>query len=190
MSLPSADLDDKKFDELVKEALSHIPAYAPEWTDYNIHDPGITFVELFAWLAEMQIYRLNRITEKSYRKFLKLMGIPTLNPAREAKVDLTFVLCDHQPTHLKAGTRVAATDSILGTDIIFETECELNVVDSELKAIRSHPVDGPSVNNREANENKNVYYYAFGHKPKAGDGLYLGFDKSLTGTGVTLAFYL
>jgi hypothetical protein len=75
MTLPKENLDDKKFEELVKEAVSRIPVYAPEWTDHNLHDPGITFIELFAWLAEMQIYRLNMISDKSYRKFLTLVGI-------------------------------------------------------------------------------------------------------------------
>ncbi len=75
MTLPKENLDDKNFEELVKEAVSRIPVYAPEWTDHNIHDPGITFIELFAWLAEMQIYRLNMISDESYRKFLTLVGI-------------------------------------------------------------------------------------------------------------------
>ena len=75
MTLPSENLDDKTFEELVKEAVSRIPVYAPEWTDYNVHDPGITFIELFAWLVEMQIYRLNRVTGESYRKFLTLVRI-------------------------------------------------------------------------------------------------------------------
>ena len=76
MPLPIENLDDKTFEELVKEAVARIPIYAPEWTDHNIHDPGITFIELFAWLAEMQIYRLNMISDESYWKFLTLVGIP------------------------------------------------------------------------------------------------------------------
>ena len=76
MTLPKENLDDKKFEELVKEAVARIPIYAPDWTDHNVHDPGITFIELFAWLAEMQIYRLNRISDESYWKFLTLVGIP------------------------------------------------------------------------------------------------------------------
>ncbi|MEZ4496532.1 MAG: hypothetical protein R2845_07095 [Thermomicrobiales bacterium] len=38
-------------DDLVEEGLL-IPFYAPEWTDHNAHDPGVTLLELFAWLAE------------------------------------------------------------------------------------------------------------------------------------------
>jgi hypothetical protein len=191
LSLPSADLDDKTFDELIKEALSRIPTYAPEWTDYNVHDPGITFIELFAWLAEMQMYRLNRISDRNYRKFLKLMGIPSLKTARPAEVDLTFSSNSAETVPVPEGTKVAAMDPVSGEDIIFETKRNLNVVDSALRAILSRSKNGGlSVDNREANENENVYYYAFRHKPEADDGLYLGFSESLTGTGATLAFYL
>lgn len=75
MSLPLENLDNKSFEELVAEAKKRIPIHAPGWTDFNLHDPGITLIELFAWLAEMQIYRLNRVTDDSYRNFLKLAGI-------------------------------------------------------------------------------------------------------------------
>jgi hypothetical protein len=56
MPLPVPNLDDRTFDRLVDEARRRIPVYAPEWTDHNVHDPGITFLELFAWLTEMQLY--------------------------------------------------------------------------------------------------------------------------------------
>ena len=54
MSLPVPNLDDKTFEQLIEEARALIPRFAPEWTDHNLHDPGITFMELFAWLAEMK----------------------------------------------------------------------------------------------------------------------------------------
>jgi hypothetical protein len=75
MTLPAPNLDDKSYQDLVREAISKIPVYAPQWTDYNATDPGITLIELFAWLTEMQIYRLNRITEKHLRVFLRTLGI-------------------------------------------------------------------------------------------------------------------
>ena len=190
MTLPLENLDDKTFDELVKEAVSRIPTYAPEWTDHNVHDPGITFIELFAWLTEMQIYRLHRITNKGYRKFLKLTGIPKLKSARAAGVDVTFSLRSHQPTLIRAGTRVAAKDPISEEDIIFETEDDLNVVDAQLKKILSRPKSENFIDNSKANGNENVYYYAFRYKPGVDDELYLGFDKSLTGEEITLAFFL
>ncbi len=75
MSLPIPNLDDRNFEDLMKEARSLIPIYNKEWTNYNPSDTGITLIELFAWLSEMVIYRVNRVPEENYRKFLKLIGI-------------------------------------------------------------------------------------------------------------------
>lgn len=75
MTLPSEDLDDRSFEDLTREAIARIPVYLKEWTDHNKSDPGITFIELFAWLAEMQIYRLNRIADKSRESFLRIAGV-------------------------------------------------------------------------------------------------------------------
>ncbi|OPX45567.1 hypothetical protein CLHUN_09460 [Ruminiclostridium hungatei] len=75
MSLPLQSLDEITFEELIKEAKSLIPVYAPEWTNHNPSDPGITLVELFAWLCEMIIYRIDQIPEQNYLRFLNLLGI-------------------------------------------------------------------------------------------------------------------
>jgi hypothetical protein len=61
-----------------------IPREAPGWTDHNDSDPGITLLQLFAWLAEATIYRLNRIPAASEAQFIKLLGVsgPDLDAAR------------------------------------------------------------------------------------------------------------
>jgi hypothetical protein len=66
-------LDDRRFADLVDEARSLIPTYAPAWTNHNPSDPGITLVELFAHLAEMLIYRLDRVTTANVVAFLNLL---------------------------------------------------------------------------------------------------------------------
>src|SRR5437764_6772988 len=71
LSLPN--LDDRRYADLVEEARSLIPSYAPEWTNHNPSDPGITLVELFAYLTEMLVYRVNRVTDDNIRAFLKLI---------------------------------------------------------------------------------------------------------------------
>ena len=76
MTLPVPDIDDKRFDQLVDEMLAAIPVYDPSWTDYNATDPGITLVELFAWLADMLVYRANRIAPAQTETFLRLINGP------------------------------------------------------------------------------------------------------------------
>ncbi len=68
------NLDDVTFSELMKKSISEIPQLCPEWTDFNAHDPGITFLEMLMWLTEMQRYYLSQITENHLRSYLRLLG--------------------------------------------------------------------------------------------------------------------
>lgn len=75
------NLDDVSYSELMKKCVSEIPQLCPEWTDFNAHDPGITFLEMLMWLTEMQRYYLSQITESHLRSYLRLIG----TTAREAE---------------------------------------------------------------------------------------------------------
>ena len=86
LSLPN--LDDRRYADLVEEARALIPSYAPEWTNHNPSDPGITLVELFAYLTEMLVYRTNRVTDDNKRAFLKLIS------GKDAKTDGSRTLGD------------------------------------------------------------------------------------------------
>ncbi|KAB8141606.1 putative baseplate assembly protein [Chloroflexia bacterium SDU3-3] len=75
MPLQVPQLDDRSFEQLVAEARARIPVHTPEWTNFNESDPGITIVELFAFMTENLLYRSNRIPELNHKKFLTLLGI-------------------------------------------------------------------------------------------------------------------
>src|SRR4030042_3843441 len=108
MALQAPNLDDRKFQDIVREARSKIPLYCPKWTDYNLSDPGITVIELFAWMTDILLYRLNRVPEKNYIKFMELIGL-RLKPPRPATVDVTFRLSAPQPepVTIPRGTELA-----------------------------------------------------------------------------------
>ena len=76
MSIELPNLDDRTYRDLVEEALSMIPSHAPKWTNHNPSDPGITLIELFAYLSEMLIYRINRVTSDNVHTFLSLLNGP------------------------------------------------------------------------------------------------------------------
>ncbi len=78
MPIPMPNLDDRRFADLVDELRALIPRYCPEWTDHNFSDPGITLIELFAFVAETLIYRADRVPEASHWCFLQLLG-PSLS---------------------------------------------------------------------------------------------------------------
>ena len=73
MPLPLPNLDTRHFDDLVAEMKALIPRNAPEWTNHNPSDPGITLIELLAWVTEATLYRVNRIPEKTYLNFVSLL---------------------------------------------------------------------------------------------------------------------
>jgi hypothetical protein len=69
-------IDGRTYDELRDEALRRIPVHNPAWTNFNASDPGVTLIELFAFMTENLLYRSNQIPERNRRKFLSLLGVP------------------------------------------------------------------------------------------------------------------
>src|SRR5215218_5349931 len=82
-------IDDRTYEQLVAEARVRIPSYTPEWTDLNDNEPGMALVQLFAWMTDMLLYRMGRVPELNYLKFLELIGVE-LQPAQPARVEITF----------------------------------------------------------------------------------------------------
>ena len=172
-------LDDRTFDQIVAEAKSLIPRYAPEWTDYNESDPGITLVQLYAWMAEMTLYRLNQVPDLSYIKFLQLIGVE-LNPARPAAAELTFTLVrnDVDIVTVPKGTQVAAQNDEGGPPLIFETDDALIALGAKLKAVQSFDGFSYSVETTK-NGATGQWFYPFGPRARDGSALVLGFDSPL-----------
>ena len=79
MTLSVPNIDDRTYEQLVSEARSMIPRYFPDWTDHNASDPGITLLELFAFLLEIAIYQINRVPERTLEHFALLVGIKRKN---------------------------------------------------------------------------------------------------------------
>jgi hypothetical protein len=84
MPVPNPIIDDRSYQQLRDELVRRIPIYTPEWTDHNASDPGITLIELFAFLGENLLFRFNQIPETTKLAFLKLLQIP-LRPAVPAR---------------------------------------------------------------------------------------------------------
>jgi hypothetical protein len=88
MSLQVPQLDNRSYADLLQESIAAIPAQAPEWTNHNASDPGITLLELFAWLTEMLLYRADRVPERHVRVFLRLLNGPSPPPELAPTADL------------------------------------------------------------------------------------------------------
>ena len=123
MSLPSPQLDDRTFQQLLDQARAHITQACPEWTDQSPHDPGMVLLEAFAHLTETMLYRLNRLPEKVYVELLRLLGV-RLQPPAAASVTLRFSVSRpaESPVDIPRGTRVTLARASAGTEpVIFLT---------------------------------------------------------------------
>lgn len=84
MPITIPTISDQKYKDILQEARTRIPVHTPEWTNHNESDPGITLLELFAFMTENLLYRANLIPKRNRLKFLSLLGIP-LKPASPAE---------------------------------------------------------------------------------------------------------
>jgi predicted phage baseplate assembly protein len=180
MPLEAPTLDNLDYATLVSQAKTLIPRYAPEWTNFNESDPGITLVELFAWMTDILIYRLNQTPDLNYIKFLQLIGIE-LQPAAPAQVELTFAVSrpDTVSTIVPLGTQVAAAGSGSGTPIVFETDQALIAIGAVLDAVQSFDGFSYSVLTSR-NANPGQWFYPLGQNVKTGSALLLGFTSPVT----------
>ncbi|MEH1954609.1 putative baseplate assembly protein [Nostoc sp.] len=171
MTLPLPGLDDKSFAQLMEDVRKLIPRYAPDWTDYNTHDPGITFIELFAWLTEIQRYYLDQVRDENFIKFLKLINI-RLKDVTSATSAVKFSFVDQQkiaPIWVPQGTKL-----ITNEQVIFETDTPLLVVSDSLEKVISSSKSGRK-DNIKAIDGQGLSFFAFGENAEAGSCLYLGF---------------
>ena len=130
--IPTPKLDDRTFKDIVEEAIRLIPQYCPEWTNYNPSDPGITLIELFAWMMEMVLYRLNRVPDKNYLSFLNLLGI-RLRPPQPARAVVTFQMSDKgDHVTVPRGTTILTKPAPDGRVLSFETEHDCLVVRNKI----------------------------------------------------------
>lgn len=189
MGLPTRNLDDRKFQDIVDEAKKRIAATCPAWTDHNVSDPGITLVELFSWMTEMILYRVNQVPEKNYIKFMELLGLKLREP-EPARTETTFYLSSPQPQKLTIpkGTEVATVRTENNPSIIFSTDEDADIDPPQLNAlITTRAADSPGektpapkVHNLQHLGVANFDLAVFGNPTRIGDAIYFGFENDLS----------
>jgi hypothetical protein len=136
MPLTPPVIDDRRYAELVRDTLARVPVHTPEWTHLGESDPGVTLVELFAFLAESILYRANRVPEAARIKFLRLLGVP-LAAAVPAQGLVVFsgLRADAVPPVLPAGTELRAGE------LPWRTAAALDVLPLESRVFAKVKVD-------------------------------------------------
>jgi predicted phage baseplate assembly protein len=175
MALPAPELDDRRFQEFVDEAKRYVRRRCPEWTDHNVSDPGVTLIETFAFMTEQLCYRLNRVPDRLYVKFLELLGVRMMPPT-PARVPVTFWLSTpaRSPLVLRAGTKVATTRTEGDEAVVFTTLADLAVVPSAIHAVRRITENGVGSENETTAFELGETFTAFSEPPRIGDSLLIG----------------
>ncbi|WP_416965361.1 putative baseplate assembly protein [Streptomyces sp. Agncl-13] len=179
MALPSPNLDDRRFQQFVDDAKRYIQQRAPEWTDHNVSDPGVTLVETVAHMADQIVYRLNRVPDKNHLAFLDLVGI-TLFPPSAARTDVTFWLSapQEEAVQVPLGTEVATMRTEGEEAVVFATERELAVVPSALRhLVVQHR--GKQVVDRTHDLAEGNHVMCFAESPDPGDSMLFGLTAAV-----------
>ncbi|HKG63550.1 MAG TPA: putative baseplate assembly protein [Solirubrobacteraceae bacterium] len=182
MRLPEIQLDDRRFQDLVSEARLKISRSCPEWTEHNVSDPGITLIELFAWMTEMTIYRLNRVPDKLHVSLLELLGIRLDGPSA-AQTTLRFRLPEvaTEALTINAGTEVGTPRTATDESIVFQVDEAFEVpaaVPAAYVLQRGGQVKSIGLADGVAKP-AGADQLAFANPPAVGDALCLGFEEPL-----------
>ena len=187
MSLPVTNLDDRRFQDLVDEAKRMIPQLCPEWTNHNLSDPGVALIELFAWMTESMLFRLNQVPDTFYTRMLNLLGFEPY-PVSAAQADLTFwgTADENRTIVVPRGTQVSTVGTI-GDTLVFTTLTDAVAVAPNL--IAALTADGDQYTDVSSDLALSLSpITVFPGTPMApGDAFYLGFEHSLAHNVVRLA---
>ncbi len=188
MTLPTPRLDDRSFQDLVDDAKRFIQERCPEWTDHNVSDPGITLVESFAWMTDLLLYRLNRVPDRVYVKFLELLGVQ-LYPPTAARVDVDFRLAAPAGENvlIPTSTEVSTARTLTDLPVSFATIRPGEILAAHVEAVGSGRANG-EWSNHTAGLGLGGTFEAFSEQPVDGDALYLGFDLAVGDHLVILTF--
>lgn len=187
MPLPKPNLDDRRFQEIVDQAKRLIPHYCPEWTDHNVSDPGVALIELFAWMTDMVLYRMNQLPDKMLAQFMELVGVK-LQPPRAARAPVTFYLSVPQEQNLiiPEGTEVATVRTETSPAIVFTTEADLIIrpprVLGALQFFAAGQQENPWVpQDLRRLELPGERMPLFSPEPQVGDAFYIALERDHSG---------
>lgn len=191
MLSPTPVLDDRSFQQIVDEMKKRIPLYCPEWTDHNVSDPGVTLIELFAWMTELILYRLNQVPDLHYIRFMEFLGLEHKAPSA-AQTGVTFWLTkpltyaddpDNAGLLIPGGVEVSTTQTESIAPAIFATNDAFKIKAPRLAVmVLERATSGQPVRSVLRGDDLQRVQSAsgalsmFSEKPAENDAVYFGFE--------------
>ena len=146
MPITQPKIDERDQKELVEQIRELALHYWPEWKDVrSIQEDkqADALIQIFARMLEIIIQRLNKVPDKNFLTFLDMVGV-RLSPPKIARAPLTFTMAKKvtQQGSIPAGIQVAAEQTEVSGQVVFETEKNLTVIPQKLiKAVTLSPAD-------------------------------------------------
>ena len=186
MVLPAPNLDDRHFQDLVDDAKRLVQQRCPEWTDHNVSDPGVTLIEAFAQMVDQLIYRLNRVPDRNYIKFLELIGVE-LRPPAAARGKVTFWLSAPQPQTVvvRRETEVATPRTDVADPVVFSTIRDLDIVPCSFDRAGALGAGGEATDYTTALR-AGGEFECFQSSPQPGDALLVGLSNAVPSCAVVI----
>lgn len=183
MSALTPNLFDRRFQDLLEIGLARLPSLAPDWTDYNAHDPGITLMELLAWVAEAQLYALAHLRRDERAAYAALLGFAPVGTQGARGILWSDRLDPSSPVRTHSKTMVLSNMppnetviQVLGDDSpTFRPSAKLLWVPGVIERLATRQSNGSTVDHTLANERGNVAFMPFGERAGRRDVLSIDF---------------
>lgn len=136
--LPQVDYTSRDYQSIKDDLIALIPDYAPNWTNRDPADFGITLIELFSYMGDLLNFYIDRSANEAYistasqrDNVLKIAKLLAYSPTEStaSTVTLTFQNSTASPITVPALTQVTTSTVANATtkQIIFETDSAVTV---------------------------------------------------------------
>lgn len=171
------DLFDRRFQDFVETGRARLRPLAPNWTDHNAHDPGITLVELLAWTAEAQLYSLARMRRDERAAYASLLGVEPRGTQPASGLIWPDPRDPASPARTYTNTMVLPQGTIVNLaepGPVYRTLQDLLWAPGTIQSLTTN--DGLSVTDHTTkNQRGQVVYFPFGQDTGLGQVLSLSF---------------
>jgi predicted phage baseplate assembly protein len=175
-------LDGRSYDDLIAEARRRVALACPELGVNGGPDPGLTLIELFAWMFGLAIERLGRVPDKLHLALLDMLGIQLHGPAAaRTPVRMRLSAPAQQPLQIRSGTEIGTLRTATEESVVFQVQDDFTI---EPLRPAAYVIERAGAA-KEIGVADGVAYphgpdqLPFAQPPVVGDALYLGFESTI-----------
>lgn len=141
-----------------------------KWSDKELHDPGVTLLEMFSFLKDLQQYYMEQTTDKTQKNLLKILGID-IKRGTPLKIE---ALVDN----ISNKTRIANREKIVINNQVYESVGTKVFVEKDVSKIATTCSEN-KINIYEMPLKYENYFYPFGNTCDKNNSFSIGFAEKI-----------